>query len=419
MAGTVAVSMAPVGAAPALASVGVPIAYEGVFATTSVGVTAGYEIRGTTQMVVGSTGTTVGVVVSGLDQAKVYGAHLHNGTCSSGGGGHYQNVEGGETAPPNELWVTTSGSGLVPGTDGVANGFGEAAWLPRLTSASSNARSVVIHEPGGARIACADLAERKSTLVGAFRETAGGSAAGYDINGTAEMVVRPSGTTVSIAVSGLDRTKVYGAHLHNGSCASGGGGHYQDAEGGAAAPPNELWVVTSGTVLEPGADGVANGSGSADWPARLTSTMTNARSVVIHEPGGVRIACADLRQMELTGTFAGASGINGSVARLYMAVFLRQPDVPGHAYWVEKVAKGLSLREVARYFVASREFALTYDELDDAGFVNLLYDNVMGRPGEPAGVGYWIGVLAARTERADITLYFSDAPEFKNLTKTG
>lgn len=62
-------------------------------------------------------------------------------------------------------------------------------------------------------------------------------------------------------------------------------------------PVNELWLSTSddpagGVDSNPG--GVAHGAGATAWPARLTSAATNAESIVVHEPGGARIACADL-----------------------------------------------------------------------------------------------------------------------------
>lgn len=134
-----------------------------------------------------------------------------------------------------------------------------------------------------------------TSLHGVFSETSAGSTSGYDIHGSAKMTIAASGTVVRVNVSGLDPNKVYGSHLHNGTCVAGGGGHYQDVEGGAVVPPNELWLSSGGVGLVPNGGGVAHGAGSAEWQARITSAATNARSVVVHEPGaGTRIACADL-----------------------------------------------------------------------------------------------------------------------------
>ena len=112
------------------------------------------------------------------------------------------------------------------------------------------------------------------------------------------MTIRPSGTVVKINVAGLDPAKTYGSHLHNDTCAAGGGKHYQNVAGGAIVPPNELWLANSGLSLRSNRGGVAHASGSAAWMARTSAAApaTNARSVVVHEPGpgGARIACVDL-----------------------------------------------------------------------------------------------------------------------------
>lgn len=138
-------------------------------------------------------------------------------------------------------------------------------------------------------------AESESSFHGVFAETPTGSNLGYDVHGSVKMTIDLAGTVVKVNVSGLDPEKVYGSHLHNGTCASGGGGHYQDIEGGATVPPNELWLSSFGAGLVPNAGVVAHGAGSAAWMARVSSALTNARSVVVHEPGGARIACADLQ----------------------------------------------------------------------------------------------------------------------------
>ena len=145
-----------VGAPPASADKATSL--HGVFEETAQGADIGYDIHGSVKMTIGSSGTVVRVNVSGLDPEKAYGSHLHNGTCASGGGGHYQNVVSTtDVTPPNELWLTSVGNVLVPNPGGVGHGEGSATWMDRISSDSSNARSVVVHEPGGVRIACADL----------------------------------------------------------------------------------------------------------------------------------------------------------------------------------------------------------------------------------------------------------------------
>ncbi len=130
-------------------------------------------------------------------------------------------------------------------------------------------------------------------------------------------------------------------------------------------------------------------------------------------------AAAEVGSRELTGDFADASGIEGSVARLYMAVFTRQPDAAGHAYWVEQAESGMTLPEIAAFFVSSPEFAELYDELDNAGFVDLLYVNVLDRGGDADGVEFWNDELDTEArDRANVLLNFSESVEFKAITKT-
>ena len=134
----------------------------GTFSETAAGAALGYDIAGSAKLTVSTDATTAKVSVSGLDPAKRYGSHLHNRPCSEGGGGHYQNIEGGTTTPPNELWLSSSADplgSLDPNPGGVAHGRGSADWAARLSSPpQTNARSIVVHEPvTGTRIACADL----------------------------------------------------------------------------------------------------------------------------------------------------------------------------------------------------------------------------------------------------------------------
>lgn len=160
----------------------------------------------------------------------------------------------------------------------------------RVATVSAAVLTTAVAIVGGASASAED-----GSFHGVFSETAAGAAAGYDVHGSVKMTIGSGGTSVTVNIAGLDPAKVYGSHLHNGTCASGGGGHYQDEEGGAVVPPNELWLSTNGAGLVPNAGGVAHGAGSATWAARVSSAVTNARSVIVHEPGsGARIACADL-----------------------------------------------------------------------------------------------------------------------------
>ena len=120
----------------------------------------------------------------------------------------------------------------------------------------------------------------------------------------------------------------------------------------------------------------------------------------------------------LLGEYKNASGTRGSIARLYMAVFGRQPDAGGFAYWTGRVSSGLKLERAAESFVNSPEFVALYGATSNTEFVDLLYLNVLGRPADAEGRNYWIAQLNSGMTRTELTLWFSESPEFKVVTET-
>lgn len=110
--------------------------------------------------------------------------------------------------------------------------------------------------------------------------------AGQAITGRAQMIRTPDGKTiVSVHVEGLSANTTYGSHVHQLPCGtSEADGHYKNDPAGPAVPPNEIWpgFTTNGA-------GVGNGNATVGWTAGATAV-----SVVVHAPGGAKIACADL-----------------------------------------------------------------------------------------------------------------------------
>lgn len=100
------------------------------------------------------------------------------------------------------------------------------------------------------------------------------------------------------------------------------------------------------------------------------------------------------------------------VARLYFAYFDRIPDYNGLTYWSGQRRAGASLDAMSATFAASPEFAARYGALDNAGFVDLIYRNVLGRAPEAQGRAYWIAQLNAGLDRGQTMTYFSESPEY-------
>jgi hypothetical protein len=119
---------------------------------------------------------------------------------------------------------------------------------------------------------------------GTFHAFATGT--GLDIAGHARMVRTADGKTmVSVHVEGLAPNTTYGSHVHQQACTDGeADGHYRFDPSGPATPPNEIW---------PGFTTNAAGIGNGRAVVRAIAGSA-AKSVVVHAPGGAKIACADL-----------------------------------------------------------------------------------------------------------------------------
>lgn len=113
------------------------------------------------------------------------------------------------------------------------------------------------------------------------------------------------------------------------------------------------------------------------------------------------------------------NGPAGSVYRLYRAYFLREPDAAGFEFWLSRYRSGQSLTSIADAFSTSREFRSTYGTVGDRQFVGLVYDNVLDRAPDPAGLQYWVGQLLGGLSRGRLMIGFSDSAEFRTRTADG
>jgi len=107
-------------------------------------------------------------------------------------------------------------------------------------------------------------------------------------------------------------------------------------------------------------------------------------------------------------------GVQSSVVRLYRAYFLRAPDQSGFTFWIGRRRAGWKLGDISAEFARSSEFRRRYGSLTNRQFVQLLYQNALGRTGDAHGVDYWTARLDARVKsRGQVMLEFSDSNELK------
>lgn len=140
-------------------------------------------------------------------------------------------------------------------------------------------------------------------------------------------------------------------------------------------------------------------------------TGSGTGSDVLSGLGGNEVLLADGM---MAAYFPEASA---QVYRLYQSTLDRAPDVDGHNRWTNEIAvRGRDALDVAQGFMGSPEFVTQFGGLDNAGFVELLYSNVLGRGADAGGLARWTGDLNGGVERAQVVLGFSDSAEFINTT---
>ena len=108
----------------------------------------------------------------------------------------------------------------------------------------------------------------------------------------------------------------------------------------------------------------------------------------------------------------------GEVHRLYLAVLGRRPEADGFGYWVARRIEGVPLATVAESFLASTEFDVRFGATTDGDFLDLVYRNVLGRPGDAEGLAYWGQALGAGLTRSELVILFSESVEHRVATGT-
>jgi hypothetical protein len=115
------------------------------------------------------------------------------------------------------------------------------------------------------------------------------------------------------------------------------------------------------------------------------------------------------RSQEFQGTMSPA-------VRLYWAFFNRIPDYGGLTYWTNAYRSGTPLGTIASAFASSPEFIGTYGALSNEAYVNLVYQNVLGRAPDIGGLAYWTGQLNNGLSRGDLMVGFSESAEYQQAS---
>ncbi len=108
------------------------------------------------------------------------------------------------------------------------------------------------------------------------------------------------------------------------------------------------------------------------------------------------------------------------VARLYFAYFGRVPDAAGQMYWTELMESGrLDLQGVSDEFARSAEFQNTYGGFNEAEFIVLVYNNVLGRIPDQPGFNYWLDERYRGLSRGGVMTWFTEGQEYITRSLAG
>jgi aryl-phospho-beta-D-glucosidase BglC (GH1 family) len=159
----------------------------------------------------------------------------------------------------------------------------------------------------------------------------------------------------------------------------------------------------------PDAEGLAAWKGALD-----TGALTKAQILVgFSESAENKARTAPTVQQGLWHVDKEAA----EVARLYDTVLQRKPDLAGLTAWKGAIEGGMPLREAAKGFMGSPEFQSKFAGLSNEGFVTLMYQSALRRDPEPEGLKAWTQALNLGMAREELVVGFSESAEHKAFTK--
>ncbi|WP_419828588.1 DUF4214 domain-containing protein [Methylobacterium sp.] len=129
-----------------------------------------------------------------------------------------------------------------------------------------------------------------------------------------------------------------------------------------------------------------------------------------HDPGLYGAATGSYRDGNLTVIDQNAA----AVARLYYAMLDRAPDAAGLQSYTDAVKSGgMSLHDIAQAALNSSEYATVHGIQTDGAYVENIYEQVLGRDADMAGLQSWTNALAHGTARTSVAIAAVDSAEFQ------
>lgn len=273
----------------------------------------------------------------------------------------------------------------------------------------------------GAPIVTADKVTWHTT-TGTFELLGSGFSVNFQtgaLTGTASSVTYSENGVVLASAAGMNLTSAQVTHIAQS---------WQTVSAliDALVPQDNVFNLSSGhdTILVGSGTDIVYGAGGTDTVVfdgdrSDYSISTEADSSIILTNGADKATLWNVERIEFRdGTLAfDQEGVAGQAYRLYQAAFDRTPDVAGLSFWVDSMDAGNGLHAAAVSFVNSAEFGTAYGtNLSTDEFVSQLYENVLGRAPDAAGIAYWVEQLELGiADRGTVLVGFAQSEENVDL----
>ena len=233
------------------------------------------------------------------------------------------------------------------------------------------------------------------------------------IVGTANLL----GSTAGQILTGDSASQHFTVSSGAGSSVFAGGGNdvLQFVSPAASATPSAAPAVASTTMLDGGAGvdtAIFNGARS-DYTVQAHDGYVVVTDNAQPQQQVVVINVESLQFADATVAVDNRAALT-SIAGLYQDVLGRQADLQGFSYWGQQQQNGVSLGQIALDMISSTESQAAHPTVfngDPAHDIQLLYQGIFGRDGDPAGVTFWINQMHQGLTLAQVADDFVHAPE--------
>lgn len=182
---------------------------------------------------------------------------------------------------------------------------------------------------------------------------------------------------------------------------------------GLGDPDSDVFSVTANltSLVKSGGGGGASDNEKLfqnifqDLLARLPSA-SELQALVNALPAG--------RALVIQGLLQQNEYLTKQVESFYQELLKRAPDADGSAFWVGRLANGVAPEQVLAAIGGSPEY-FEQRSSDNQQFVQQLYQDLLGRTGDQAGVDFWLGTLQQGGTRERIVLGFANSKELIGL----